>query len=350
MNRIKKWILPGLVFLLPGCVSYSTIELDVLKPADVALPVEIASVVVVDNAYPFRPEDKGIHKIKVPRMEYTIDSIFVEDFGMQINQSLVGSLQSKAFFDSVYIVNQPLNSPEKGEPMAQLSPIVVDSLCAKYNAQAVIELGHYEYGTVINVIDIEGQYYATLDARTTAYWKIHNNLSNDILDVHLQRDTIFWDGAGLTVGNAVEKLPAIRNALKEAALYAGFQYSDYVSPTWQSETRFFFKKGHPLFYEAQIHMNRGDWDEAGKVWYYIYENGKKKQKARAAYNLALSQEIKGNFLEATSWAYRALEHFQEAGGLGMNSYEHKMAKDYYIELSARLQEKKKLDKQYGIYE
>ncbi|WP_291855828.1 DUF6340 family protein [Marinilabilia sp.] len=350
MNRIKKWIFPGLFFLMSGCVSYSTIELDVLKPAEVIVPVEIASVVVVDNAFPFQPGDSGVHKIKLPTREYAIDSILVDDFGRRIIQSFGESLNAKSFFDSVYVVKQPFNTLEGGKPLALLSPAVVDSLCDFYNAQAVIELGHFEYGSLINVMDFGDQYFATLDARVSAYWKIHNKIADDVFDVHLQRDTIFWESTGPTILGSVEKLPLIRDALNEAAAYSGQQYSEYISPTWEKTRRYFFKKGHPLFYDASVQATRGDWDEAGRIWFHIYELGTEKQKARAAYNLALTQEVKGDFIEATSWAYRSMEHFQEVGNLSLADYELEMAKSYYIELAQRLQEKKKLDKQFGVYD
>ncbi len=348
MNRIKKWILPGLVFLLPGCVSYSTFELDVLKPAEVAIPVEIASVVVVDNAYPLKAEEEILHKINLPSAKYEIDSITVDDFGNRVIQSFGESLKTKAFFDSVYVVSQPFNTSSDGSPLAPLSSQIVDSLCNLYNAQAVIELGSYKYNTNITIINISDQYYATLDASAATYWKIHDFLSGEVLNAHLQKDTIFWDSVGASISNSVEGLPLIRNAVEEAARYSGMQYSDYVAPGWQNATRYFFKQGHPLFYDAISSVNNGDWEEAARIWYYVYEQGRDKQKARAAYNLALAQEVKGDFMEATSWAYRSMEHFKEVGGLNIGNSEEKMAKSYYIELAKRLQEKKRLDKQFGI--
>jgi hypothetical protein len=351
MDRIKKWIVPGLMFLVTGCVSsYSTFNLDVLKPAEVVVPVEIASVVVVDNAFPFQPGNSGVHEIKLPSREYSIDSILLDDFGQLAIQSFVESLESKAFFDSVYVVKEPLNPLDDGEPLAPLSQFLIDSLCNHYNAQAVIELGYFEYGTSINVLDFGEQFYASLDARVNTYWKIHNGLSGSVLDAYLQKDTIFWEEVSPSINASVGKLPKLRDALKEAAAYSALQYSEYVSPTWENSTRVFFKQGHPLFYEALGHVTSGDWDEAARVWYHIYETGKAKQKGRAAFNLALAQEVKGNFREATAWAYRSMEHFKETGGLSLAGNEEEMAKDYYLELARRLQEKKKLDKQYGVYE
>jgi hypothetical protein len=351
MDRIKKWIVPGLMFLFTGCVSsYSTFDLDVLKPAKVVVPVEIASVVVVDNAYPFQPGDSGVHKIKLPSQEYSIDTLLLDDFGQLAIQSFVESLKSKAFFDSVHVVKEPFNTLDGGKPLSPLNPSQIDSLCDQYNAQAVIELGYYEYGTLINVLDAGEQYYSTLDARVYTYWKVYNRLTGSILDAHAQKDTIFWDGAGPTISSSVERLPFLRDALKEAASYSGLQFSEYIAPTWKTTQRIFFKQGHPLFYEAVGYVNSGNWDEAARVWYRIYETGKEKQKARAAYNLALAQEVKGNFMEATAWAYRSMEHFKKTGGLGMSGHEEKMAREYYIDLACRLQEKKKLDKQYGVYD
>ena len=81
MDRIKKWMLPAILLFLTGCMSYTTIELDVLEPAETEIPVEIASVVVVDNAHPFRLEDSAVHQVVLPNDEYLIDTVWVDDFG-----------------------------------------------------------------------------------------------------------------------------------------------------------------------------------------------------------------------------------------------------------------------------
>jgi hypothetical protein len=348
MNRIKQWCVPGLFLILSGCVSYSSIELDVLKPAAIEIPVEIASVVVVDNAYPFKVSDSAVHEINLPDRKFAVDTLWVEDFGSRVVQSFGNALKARRFFDSVYVVKDPFNPKGKGKPMDPLTAFELDTLCRHFNAQAVISLDHYDYGTAINVLEMPESFFATLDARSNTYWKLHNCLSGDLYDIHLQKDTIFWEGVGPSINNSAADLPTIREALDVAAHNAGEKYAGYLAPTWTKEERLFYKQGHPLFFRASELISRGEWELASRLWYNVYEEGNQKQKARAAFNLALGQEVRGNFMEAAAWAYRAMEQYRELGVLSVSELEKKETSAYYVELAQRLQEKKKLDEQYGV--
>ncbi len=350
MNRIKAIILSGLYLFLTGCVSYSTINLDVLKPAGVDIPVNIASVVVVDNAFPFHPEDSGVHQINLPGRKYSVDTIHVDDFGMRTVESFGEALKAHQFFDSVHIVKQQFNSGDDGRPMDPLSAFEIDTLCSHFDAQAVISLDHYDYGTTINIMEMPDYYFATLDSRNSTYWKIHNCLADDLVDIHLQKDTIFWEGAGNSVGDSGKDLPSIKEALEAGADHAGEKYAGYVAPTWTIEERIFYKQGHPLFFRASELIANRQWEAAVRVWNHVYEESKGKQKARAAFNMALGQELLGNLLEAAAWGYRAVEEYDQLGGLAVSEREINVARRYYVELARRLQEKKKLDNQFGIDE
>lgn len=346
MYRVKKWIV-GVLFL-SGCASYSTIELDVLKPAEIEIPVEIASVVVVDNAIPFTSSDSSVHKIILPDRKYSVDTIWVEDFGNRVVESFSGTLESKQFFDSVHVAKGSFKNPAMENPLSPLSAFEIDSLLRHYNAQAVISLDYFDYGTTLRITDTPDFYYSTLDVHSNSYWRIHNGLNGEIMDVHFQQDTIFWEGAGASLMEAAEELPSIRKALEMAAQHSGEKYADYVAPGWKNEIRRYYTHGHPLFSRASELISKGNWDEANRICYYVYENGSDKQRARAAFNLALGKEVLGEFREAAAWAYRSIEAYQELGTLSVSHKEKDISVQYYTHLAVRIQEKKKLDEQYGI--
>ncbi|MFW6389453.1 MAG: DUF6340 family protein [Marinilabiliaceae bacterium] len=351
MDRmIKTGFFAGLILLLTGCVSYTTVELDVLKPADTQFPVEIASVVVVDNAYPFRATDTTVHEVDLPDSTFTIDTVWVDEFDSLAVQAMGEALEARQFFDSVHVAKKSFNTEEDGKPMRPLEASVVDSLCRHYNAQAVISLDHYDYGTTLEVVAFYDNYMATLDARSSTYWKIYDHVNGELLDVQLQNDTIFWDYVERDISRAVSGIPSTREALKDAAVHAGERYAGYVAPTWTKEERVMFKQGHPLFPRAASLANRGEWEQAGRMWYHVYEENSGKVKARAAFNLALSKEVLGEFREAAAWGYQALEEYEDLGSLAVSQPEKETAKEFYLNLATRIQEKKKLDEQYGVDE
>ncbi|PWE00680.1 DUF6340 family protein [Marinilabilia rubra] len=349
MNRIKNLIIPGLFLFLAGCASYSTVNIDVLKPAKITIPVGIAKVVVVDNAYPFQKSDSAVHRINLPGRQYTVDTIWKKDFGKVATKTFAEELEYRQFFDSVYVAEKAFKSEIEGRnPLNPLTGYELDSLCQKYNAQGVISLDYYDYGTTINVVDMPDYFYSTLDARSNTYWTFHNCLTGERLDYHFQRDTIFWESFGSSIVSSVDDLPKIREALEEATYHAGAKYAGFVAPTWTNEERIFYQKGHPLFFEAATEVANNNWDAAKRIWYKVYESSKGKSKARAAFNLALGQEVTGNFMEAAAWGWRSVENYRSLSGISASGMEKDKAVSYYVKLSYRLQEKKKLDEQYGV--
>jgi len=351
MDRMKKTgIFSGLILFLTGCVSYTTVELDVLKPADTQIPVEIASVVVVDNAYPFRITDTTVHKVNLPDSTFAIDTVWVDEFDSLAVQAMGEALEDRQFFDSVYVEKKDFNPKEDGKPMRPLRASVVDSLCRHYNAQAVISLDHYDYGTTLEVIELFESYMATLDVRNSTYWKLFDHVNRELVDVHLQQDTIFWDYTERNISRAISGIPPIREALSDAAVHAGEKYAGYVAPTWTTVERVMFKQGHPLFPRAASLAGRGNWEQAARMWYHVYEENGGRVKARAAFNLALAKEVLGDFREAAAWGYRALEEYEDLGALAVSQPEKETARDFYLKLAQRIQEKKKLDQQYGVDE
>lgn len=350
MYRIKNWCYFVIALLFSGCVSYSTIGIDVLKPAGVEIPVEIASVVVVDNSSGYFNGDTGIHKIILPNRTFSVDTIHFKDFGKVAVNTFAEALKNKAFFDSVYVYPGKLFPLSRDNSNFSLSEQSIDSLCNRYNAQGVISLDYYSYGTVLRVDETSDLFYATLDARSLTRWTIYNGVNGGKVDVYVQRDTIFWDAADYSMNSSVANLPQFREALKMAAQNAGVKYAEYVAPSWEPQSRRYYIQGHPLFYKASELVDEGKWEEAGRIWYYVYQNGKGKQKARAAFNLALSKEMQGDFLEAAAWAWKSLEEYQNLRSLSSTQSEKDFCKFYYMLLAHRIQEKKKLDVQYGVEE
>ena len=346
----KMGFFSAMLLFLTGCVTYTTVELDVLKPADTQMPVEIASVVIADNAYPFRVTDTIVHEVNTPDSTFSIDSVWVDEFDSLAVRAMGEALEPRQFFDSVYVAKESFNTEENGKPMRPLRASVVDSLCRHYNAQAVISLDHYDYGTTLDVVELHDNYMATLDVRSSTYWKIFDHVNGELLDVHLQQDTIFWDYVERNPSRAVSGIPSIREALKDAAVHAGEKYAGYVAPTWTTEERVMFKQGHPLFPRAASLASRGNWEQAARMWYHVYEENSGKVKARAAFNLALAKEVRGEFREAAAWGYRAWEEYEDLGVLAVSQPEKETAKEFYLKLAQRIQEKKKLDQQYGVDE
>ena len=75
----------------------------------------------------------------------------------------------------------------------------------------------------------------------------------------------------------------------------------------------------------------GDWDGAADLWHQEIDNKKAKVAGRAHYNMAISNEINGNFNEAVDWATKSY-----------TDYNNKEALDYLRILKRRIENEDEL--------
>ena len=344
-RAIKSVIILWLSLSVVSCVSTHSLNLDVLRPATVTIEPEIVSVLVMDNSMPFRGD--SIHKITTSKGVYLIDTILVDNFGEIAGTSLSENLKNRVFFDSVYYHNtSKLYSSDLGYLSEEIMKKRINDLCNVYNVEAIISLESYNYKTELNFVDLTEFYYGSLDISGGIYWKIYEKGGN-ILDMFVQTDNIFWDDHNNNYSSILKSLPSQREGLEVFADYLGEAFIKHIVPYWETVQRQYYSSGHYLFLRANDLHKANNWEDAAKIWYYVYENGNSKQKARAAYNLALSYEVRGDFDEALAWGDISQQLFDKLGSFKASQYDKGLARLYYIQLSERYQQKQKLDNQIG---
>ncbi|MCL2072902.1 MAG: tetratricopeptide repeat protein [Marinilabiliaceae bacterium] len=348
-NKLKiLTIISGCILCMVSCVSsLETLNLEILKPATISIDPEILSVVIVDKSEPYR--DENVHTVVMPKETISLDTIWVDNFSQIAVESMSEALKSKMFFDAVFLhdENEEDYIIDKGYiPDYELIDIIED-LCYIYDAQAVIFLESYKYKTKLSLSDLGYVYYGSLDANGSVFWKMYDQ-HGELIDMFLQSDSIFWDKTGNRFANILQELPEQTSAVEILAEYFGETYISRISPFWDIASRKYFSKGHHYFERANSLHKIGNWDEAAKVWYYVYESGNPPQKAKAAFNIALSYEVRGNFDEAVAWSEISYKLFRKMGAFRSSNYEKIISYHYYFLLNERQQQKDKLDEQIGM--
>ena len=347
MQGLKFWrnLLFGAIALgLGGCASVGSLRMEVLRPAEHTVPPDVLSVVLVDFAYPYRAD--SVHVLKLGNEKTSIDTIWVDDFAVRTINAVGAELEQRPFFDTVYVHPRPLNLPPVGKPGLNLSPLQVQRILAEYPAQRVLALEEVSYSSRINIDNVEGYLVATQDVDATLLWKLYDE-SGKAVDVFVQKDSIFWDKVDELYVLRELEVPPIRTALEALADFMGKYYPDRIAPYWEVQYRPFYSGGHHLFARANDLKKVNSWEAAARVWYYVYEEGNKKQKAMAAYNLALSYEVRGDFVEALAWAERSKALFDDLGTARVSETERKRVGNYIQELERRRDEELKLQLQVG---
>jgi len=346
MNRFRFLIVHLGVIILTACSSnYRIIEIEVLKPAKYSVPPDIASIVLVNNSYPFR--DTFIHVAKVDGKFMTLDSIMVDAFPDTLLKSLSQELLLRRFFDTVYIDTIKYNPEFLGKPLKPLSSQQVDDICEKYDAQAILAVGAYSHGTLLKVDEVGySEYYSTMDVSGVTYWRLYDALQDQVIHEEIQADTLFWDGIGVSKQNSLIKFPGLKEATLNLADYMGWKFTDNIAPYWEKVQRKLYTSGNAYFMSASDWIANKNWEEAEKLWGFIYENGKPIDQARAAHNIAFSFEQKGDFESAAKWAYNSYQAYSLTSS-AQYGVEKDEATAYYKDMSIRKREYKKLVKQIG---
>ncbi len=346
MNIFKSLLVFLAVLFMTACVSnYKIVEIEVLKPAQYSVPPDIASIVLVNNSYPFR--DTSIHVALLGGTLLVFDSIMVDEFPDTILNSLSNELLMRKFFDTVYVDTTNYNKEFLGKPLNPLSKQQVHEICERHNAQAVLAIGAYSHKSFVKVEEVGySEYYSTLDISGVTYWQLYDAVHEQVIYEKIQTDTLYWDGFGASTQNSLQTFPGIKEGTLNLADYMGWKFADNIAPYWENAKRKLYTSGNAYFLSATDWINAKDWEEAEKLWGFIYENGKPIDQARAAHNIAFSFEQKGDFESAAKWAYNSYEIYSKMNN-SLYRAEIQEATIYYQDLSVRKREYRKLTKQIG---
>ncbi len=343
MKAVSLFILILSLFLI-SCSSYEQLSIDTLQPAKYSFQPEIKSVVLVDNSLAYR--NKGVHSISLPSESYSIDTIWKDDFPKVVLDGLKNELDHRNFFDTVYVHEVSLRRAGLSDSTF-ISWNLIDNLCKKYNAEAVISIEGYLYQTNIKVENMfDGNMYGYLDASSALLYRAYNNLNHSIILKELGKDTISWSvyGSGLTY--IAQNLPSLRNSLEDLANYMGQKIADDIAPFWETEKRIFYNSGNLYFLQATEYIRNNNWGEAIKLWKYVFEHSQKKVKARAAYNLALASEVQGDYESSEYWINEGLSVISDLSG-GQAKIEKKRLSLYSVYMKQRLKVVEELKIQVG---
>jgi len=148
---------------------------------------------------------------------------------------------------------------------------------------------------------------ARVDIR--CFWRLYDPYTKTIADQFQQTYYMTFE--------LVNGVPPF-DALPETAYAAGVEYISRFLPSYYRVKRDMYKRGKgrdkDRFKAGWRRAEVANWDGAVELWTIIVENGKRKSSGRAALNIAVAQEVKGNTDEALKWAQKAYEIYGDKLG------------------------------------
>jgi len=294
---MKTYSLISLFFILgfTSCIPYKEIDIQYLNKPEINIPNEFNKPLVLVNYF----ENKGSDKIK--KFEYAIDSVAAEEAALSVKENLLNS----PWFHDLDIPIYRFSRRDSSKYIKPLPWSSVNSIAAKDTADLIISLEYIKvseksdsYRAQENDIDY---YYGYISASIYCYWRIYDLNKKQIANGYLYRDTLLWDSKDWTPVSVGNQIPGYFSAAAYAGNECGEKYAIKISPTWVNDKRNLYYTGSPEMENAAIHAVNGEWIDAAIIWQRIYALKKGKLSARAAFNLALANEMSGKFAIALEW-------------------------------------------------
>jgi hypothetical protein len=159
--------------------------------------------------------------------------------------------------------------------------------------------------------------------------RIYDPAARDIIDEDLFNRTRRWEAKGTTIQDAVLALIDQADAASAVSREVGVDYAYKIAPMPVRISRTFYGKSKrvPEMEMGGRHADVGDWVGAAQVWENGLARAEPKDAGRLAYNIAIANEVLGNWEVARHWAERSYVEFG-----------NKDARDYLHQLKRRVRQ------------
>lgn len=306
--NIKLYLLLSFLFgsmVFTSCIPYKPIGIQTLKPADLNIPKNFFQPVVVAGLY------RGIQGVEESMAQAAIDSTAALEAVLALTESLYQS----PLFAEVGIPVVVNYREDTSKTIIAYDWPTIDSIANDNNADLVISLEYMKLTPDADSYSYwDGSlnaYYGYISYSVYAYWRVYDPYTRKINAAYLYRDTLTWEKYDYTSVKVGYQLPGFFSAASYCGYAAGIDYAGMIAPSWMDEKRIYFAKGSKEMRKAAGFIEENKWLDAASQWQEVIKiyNSKPKLCAQAAFNLALANEISGNFDVAKEWLNKSEEFY-----------------------------------------
>lgn len=330
-------------------ISCKTNELyiNVMEPAPVTIPAYVKNIAVIDRSAP-TDESKPLDVVdKVLSLEgANLDKDGAAESISGLRDELI---RNERFTEVKTLPDTEFRTSQLNIMPPPLSWSIVEQICSENKIDALFALEKFDTDTRIGYatrkVDIATplgkipglEHQADMETIVKTGWRIYDPKSKAILDEFIYDESVVYHGRGINPVVAAAGLIGRKEAIKEVGNKAGHGYALRLIPFYTRVYRDYYVKGSDNFKIAKRKAQMGKWDEAAEYWNKELDNPKMKIAGRAAYNIAIINEINGRIDEAISWAQKSYE-----------DYNNKLASRYAHILEGRRYENQVLAEQTEI--
>ena len=161
----------------------------------------------------------------------------------------------------------------------------IDSICTEYDADGVISLEFFD----------SDSYYSSTNAYVRTLWKVYEPGKNG----PVIEDEVQSSGSSYYYYSII---PSGYTSIANAGAQGAFFFMNDIVPPFVTENRYLFRGGSNEIKLGRKAFLQGDIEQAIYFWEVEAESyTSEKAGGRAAYNLALAYEVKGDYNKALEW-------------------------------------------------
>jgi hypothetical protein len=330
-----------LIILIASCAGTRDMQVQVMRPAVITVPKDIQKIALLNRSVPASVAGiEGTLTGEMPKQDKELSNECIS----ALNATL---MESERF--EVKRVEYTMNSadPKSLTFGAPLDWNTVDSICARLGVDGLLVLEYFDSdftldnpaGTTAQAVQsvlnggqtsVEASGTATATCGFRVYYASKHLIPYEDEFRYRKR----WRERANTAAEAISKMVKRNTALREVSYETGIEFARSIVPLyiWEHRDMYKGKKGEMERGERQALAK--DWEGALNTWMGAYDSAtKSKDKAKAAFNIALAYEVLGNLKEAQKWAGTA---YVDGGKRPMLEYAEII--DGRVREEARLQE------------
>ncbi len=345
-TAIQSTAIAFLIFLFSNCAGIKYMTVETREPAQITLPENVRSVIVVNNVSQ-QPNDVGhnnkmLGRSDIQRVEASADSVSI-----YYTEALSQFLQEEEYFNSVLYLREPLRDDKDFFQEKPIAPATMNEIRSKTGADAIISLDklilqtnqreHYRH---------QGYAFADMTGKVNSTLRVYLPTMEGKIPAVQYTDSLRWEGFDIQDGNAYSELmlPSREEAMKQLVVRAAEKMTYVFSPHWVMQDRWYYTLPNSLAREAENYVKTAQWQYAVEKWETFYNStGNEKNKAKVATNIALAYEMLDDMEKAYEWATISHDLFKKT--TATSSLERRRSLIYMNEVNRRRDNSNKLNMQ-----
>ncbi|MBN2347827.1 MAG: hypothetical protein JXJ22_03265 [Bacteroidales bacterium] len=282
-----------------ACSPVKKITISILNPAEINIPPEINKVSIVSRI-PTEFENGKLSMLN--NLRFNPDKNYFS-FSSESLFALIDLLEQSPRFQHLHLAGEFLKLQD---PYTTDNPINWKDLIRKCKNDSTDALISFEFFELADSLDINTDYYQNCEVSYTIYYKAHwiiyNSQPLEYVDNFYIHDSLNWVTYDVDCNNAVNQMPNIDDMLMETFNHIGSKYAKRIVPLWYDDIqRFYYASGNRNLSQANKLLKEDNISGAMEIWQRLVDEENKNVAAKAAFNLALANELQDNLETALYW-------------------------------------------------